>query len=315
MAEKKATRAVYGEMLVELAEKYPELIVLDADLSSATMTKGFAKAYPERFLDMGIAEANMIGVAAGLATCGKKPFANSFAMFTAGRAYEQVRNSVAYPGLNVKCIGSHGGLSVGEDGATHQCLEDLALMSAIPGMLVLNPCDGNEMRQAVLALIEYVGPAYMRLGRMAVENVTDSVEGYKFEIGRAAKLREGGDVTICATGLMVQRALAAAEALEAEGVSARVLDFHTVKPIDKEALDAAAKETGCIVTTEEHSVMGGLGSAIAAYIAETDPVPVVRHGVYDEFGRSGKAEKVLEAYGLTAEGIAAKVRQALKLKK
>ena len=315
MAEKKATRAVYGEMLVELAEKYPELIVLDADLSSATMTKGFAKAYPERFLDMGIAEANMIGVAAGLATCGKKPFANSFAMFTAGRAYEQVRNSVAYPGLNVKCIGSHGGLSVGEDGATHQCLEDLALMSAIPGMLVLNPCDGNEMRQAVLALIEYVGPAYMRLGRMAVENVTDSVEGYKFEIGRAAKLREGGDLTICATGLMVQRALAAAEALEAEGVSARVLDFHTVKPIDKEALDAAAKETGCIVTTEEHSVMGGLGSAIAAYIAETNPVPVVRHGVYDEFGRSGKAEKVLEAYGLTAEGIAAKVRQALKLKK
>ena len=315
MAEKKATRAVYGEMLVELAEKYPELIVLDADLSSATMTKGFAKAYPERFLDMGIAEANMIGVAAGLATCGKKPFANSFAMFTAGRAYEQVRNSVAYPGLDVKCIGSHGGLSVGEDGATHQCLEDLALMSAIPGMLVLNPCDGNEMRQAVLALIEYVGPAYMRLGRMAVENVTDSVEGYKFEIGRAAKLREGGDVTICATGLMVQRALAAAEALEAEGVSARVLDFHTVKPIDKAALDAAAKETGCIVTTEEHSVMGGLGSAIAAYIAETNPVPVVRHGVYDEFGRSGKAEKVLEAYGLTAEGIAAKVRQALKLKK
>ena len=315
MAEKKATRAVYGEMLVELAEKYPELIVLDADLSSATMTKGFAKAYPERFLDMGIAEANMIGVAAGLATCGKKPFASSFAMFTAGRAYEQVRNSVAYPGLNVKCVGSHGGLSVGEDGATHQCLEDLALMSAIPGMLVLNPCDGNEMRQAVLALIEYVGPAYMRLGRMAVENVTDAVEGYKFEIGRAAKLREGRDVTICATGLMVQRALAAAEALEAEGISARVLDFHTVKPIDKAALDAAAKETGCIVTTEEHSVMGGLGSAIAAYIAETNPVPVLRHGVYDEFGRSGKAEKVLEAYGLTAEGIAAKARAAVAMKR
>ena len=315
MAEKKATRAVYGEMLVELAEKYPELIVLDADLSSATMTKGFAKAYPERFLDMGIAEANMIGVAAGLATCGKKPFANSFAMFTAGRAYEQVRNSVAYPGLNVKCVGSHGGLSVGEDGATHQCLEDLALMSAIPGMLVLNPCDAHEMRQAVLALIEYVGPAYMRLGRMAVENVTDAVEGYKFELGKAAKLREGSDLTICATGLMVQRALAAAEALEAEGISARVLDFHTVKPIDKAALDAAAKETGCIVTTEEHIVMGGLGSAIAAYIAETNPVPVLRHGVYDEFGRSGKAEKVLEAYGLTAEGIAAKARAAVAMKR
>ena len=315
MAEKKATRAVYGEMLVELAEKYPELIVLDADLSSATMTKGFAKAYPERFLDMGIAEANMIGVAAGLATCGKKPFANSFAMFTAGRAYEQVRNSVAYPGLNVKCVGSHGGLSVGEDGATHQCLEDLALMSVIPGMLVVNPCDGNEMRQAVLALIEYVGPAYMRLGRMAVENVTDAVEGYKFELGKAAKLREGRDLTICATGLMVQRALAAAETLQAEGISARVLDFHTVKPIDKAALDAAAKETGCIVTTEEHNIMGGLGSAIAAYIAETNPVPVLRHGVYDEFGRSGKAEKVLEAYGLTAEGIAAKARTAVAMKR
>lgn len=315
MTEKKATRAVYGEMLVELAEKYPELIVLDADLSSATMTKSFAKAYPERFLDMGIAEANMIGVAAGLATCGKKPFANSFAMFTAGRAYEQVRNSVAYPGLNVKCVGSHGGLSVGEDGATHQCLEDLALMSAIPGMLVVNPCDGNEMRQAVLALIEYVGPAYMRLGRMAVENVTDAVEGYKFELGKAAKLREGRDLTICATGLMVQRALAAAETLQAEGISARVLDFHTVKPIDKAALDAAAKETGCIVTTEEHNIMGGLGSAIAAYIAETNPVPVLRHGVYDEFGRSGKAEKVLEAYGLTAEGIAAKARTAVAMKR
>ena len=315
MAEKKATRAVYGEMLVELAEKYPELIVLDADLSSATMTKGFAKAYPERFLDMGIAEANMIGVAAGLATCGKKPFANSFAMFTAGRAYEQVRNSVAYPGLNVKCVGSHGGLSVGEDGATHQCLEDLALMSAIPGMLVVNPCDGNEMRQAVLALIEYVGPAYMRLGRMAVENVTDAVEGYKFELGKAAKLREGRDLTICATGLMVQRALAAAETLQAAGTSARVLDCHTVKPIDKAALDAAAKETGCIVTTEEHNIMGGLGSAIAAYIAETNPVPVLRHGVYDEFGRSGKAEKVLEAYGLTAEGIAAKARTAVAMKR
>ena len=235
MGEKKATRAVYGEMLVELAEKYPELVVLDADLSSATMTKSFAKAYPDRFLDMGIAEANMIGVAAGLSTCGKKPFANSFAMFTAGRAYEQVRNSVAYPHLNVKCVGSHGGLSVGEDGATHQCLEDLALMSAIPGMTVVNPCDGNEMRQAVLALIEYNGPAYLRLGRMAVETVTDTIDGYKFELGKAAMLRDGKDVTIAATGLMVQRALAAAELLSGEGVSARVLDFHTIKPLDGEA--------------------------------------------------------------------------------
>lgn len=314
MGEKKATRAVYGEMLVELAEKYPELVVLDADLSSATMTKSFAKAYPDRFLDMGIAEANMIGVAAGLSTCGKKPFANSFAMFTAGRAYEQVRNSVAYPHLNVKCVGSHGGLSVGEDGATHQCLEDLALMSAIPGMTVVNPCDGNEMRQAVLALIEYNGPAYLRLGRMAVETVTDTIDGYKFELGKAAMLRDGKDVTIAATGLMVQRALAAAELLFGEGVSARVLDFHTIKPLDGEALLAAAKETGCIVTTEEHSIMGGLGSAVAGFIGEHCPVPVVRHGVNDEFGRSGKAEQVLEAYGLTPAGIATKVKKALEMK-
>ena len=314
MGEKKATRAVYGEMLVELAEKYPELVVLDADLSSATMTKSFAKAYPDRFLDMGIAEANMIGVAAGLSTCGKKPFANSFAMFTAGRAYEQVRNSVAYPHLNVKCVGSHGGLSVGEDGATHQCLEDLALMSAIPGMTVVNPCDGNEMRQAVLALIEYNGPAYLRLGRMAVETVTDTIDGYKFELGKAAMLRDGKDVTIAATGLMVQRALAASELLSGEGVSARVLDFHTIKPRDGEALLAAAKETGCIVTTEEHSIMGGLGSAVAGFIGEHCPVPVVRHGVNDEFGRSGKAEQVLEAYGLTPAGIATKVKKALEMK-
>lgn len=315
MSEKKATRAAYGEMLVELADKYPELVVLDADLAGATMTKGFAQACPDRFFDMGIAEANMIGVAAGLAACGKKPFANSFAMFTAGRAYEQVRNSVAYPGLNVKCVGSHGGISVGEDGATHQCIEDLALMSAIPGMLVLNPCDAHEMRQAVQALIEYKGPAYLRLGRMAVETVTDSVPGYKFELGRAAALREGTDLTICATGLMVQRALAAAELLAGEGVSARVLDFHTIKPLDGEALLAAASETGCIVTTEEHSIVGGLGAAVASFLAERCPVPVLRHGVRDVFGRSGKAEQVLEAYGLTPAGIVETARAALELKR
>ena len=315
MSEKKATRAAYGEMLVELADKYPELVVLDADLAGATMTKGFAQACPDRFFDMGIAEANMIGVAAGLAACGKKPFANSFAMFTAGRAYEQVRNSVAYPGLNVKCVGSHGGISVGEDGATHQCIEDLALMSAIPGMLVLNPCDAHEMRQAVQALIEYKGPAYLRLGRMAVETVTDSVPGYKFELGRAAALREGSDLTICATGLMVQRARAAAELLAGEGVSARVLDFHTIKPLDGEALLAAARETGCIVTTEEHSIVGGLGAAVASFLAERCPVPVLRHGVRDVFGRSGKAEQVLEAYGLTPAGIVETARAALELKR
>ena len=315
MSEKKATRAAYGEMLVELADKYPELVVLDADLAGATMTKGFAQACPDRFFDMGIAEANMIGVAAGLAACGKKPFANSFAMFTAGRAYEQVRNSVAYPGLNVKCVGSHGGISVGEDGATHQCIEDLALMSAIPGMLVLNPCGAHEMRQAVQALIEYKGPAYLRLGRMAVETVTDSVPGYKFELGRAAALREGSDLTICATGLMVQRALAAAELLAGEGVSARVLDFHTIKPLDGEALLAAARETGCIVTTEEHSIVGGLGAAVASFLAERCPVPVLRHGVRDVFGRSGKAEQVLEAYGLTPAGIVETARATLELKR
>lgn len=313
--EKIATRGAYGEELVKLAEEYPELVVLDADLSSATMTKAFSKAYPERFFNMGIAEADMMGFAAGLAACGKKPFANSFAMFSAGRAWEQVRNSIAYPHLNVKCVGSHGGLSVGEDGATHQCVEDLALMSAIPGMVVVNPCDGPEMRRAVKELLDYDGPAYLRLGRMAVESVTDETPGYEFTLGKAAMLRDGADVTLAATGLMVQRALAAAEMLAAKGVSARVLDFHTIKPLDTEAVLAAARETGCIVTSEEHSVIGGLGSAVASVCAENCPVPVVRHGVMDEFGRSGKALEVLEAYGLTAEVMVEKAMQALALKK
>ena len=313
--EKIATRGAYGEELVKLAEEYPELVVLDADLSSATMTKAFSKAYPERFFNMGIAEADMMGFAAGLAACGKKPFANSFAMFSAGRAWEQVRNSIAYPHLNVKCVGSHGGLSVGEDGATHQCVEDLALMSAIPGMVVVNPCDGPEMRLAVKALLDYDGPAYLRLGRMAVESVTDETPGYEFTLGKAAMLRDGADVTLAATGLMVQRAMTAAEMLAAKGVSARVLDFHTIKPLDTEAVLAAARETGCIVTSEEHSVIGGLGSAVASVCVENCPVPVVRHGVMDEFGRSGKALEVLEAYGLTAEVMVEKAMQALALKK
>ena len=312
--EKIATRGAYGEELARLAADYPELVVLDADLSSATMTKTFAAQYPERFFDMGIAEADMMGFAAGLAACGKKPFANSFAMFTAGRAWEQVRNSIAYPHLNVKCVGSHGGLSVGEDGATHQCIEDLALMSAIPGMMVVNPCDGPEMRLAVRALLEYDGPAYLRLGRMAVESVTDETPGYEFALGRAAMLRDGSDVTIAATGLMVQRAVAAADMLAGQGVSARVLDVHTIKPLDTEAIIAAARETGCIVTSEEHSVIGGLGSAVASVCAENCPVPVLRHGVNDEFGRSGKAELVLRAYGLTAEVIAEKAMKAVALK-
>ena len=312
--EKIATRGAYGEELARLAADYPELVVLDADLSSATMTKTFAAQYPERFFDMGIAEADMMGFAAGLAACGKKPFANSFAMFTAGRAWEQVRNSIAYPHLNVKCVGSHGGLSVGEDGATHQCIEDLALMSAIPGMMVVNPCDGPEMRLAVRALLEYDGPAYLRLGRMAVESVTDETPGYEFALGKAAMLRDGSDVTIAATGLMVQRAVAAADMLAGQGVSARVLDVHTIKPLDTEAIIAAARETGCIVTSEEHSVIGGLGSAVASICAENCPVPVLRHGVNDEFGRSGKAELVLRAYGLTAEVIAEKAMKAVALK-
>lgn len=312
--EKIATRGAYGEELARLAADYPELVVLDADLSSATMTKTFAAQYPERFFDMGIAEADMMGFAAGLAACGKKPFANSFAMFTAGRAWEQVRNSIAYPHLNVKCVGSHGGLSVGEDGATHQCIEDLALMSAIPGMMVVNPCDGPEMRLAVRALLEYDGPAYLRLGRMAVESVTDETPGYEFALGRAAMLRDGTDVTIAATGLMVQRAVAAADMLAGQGVSARVLDVHTIKPLDTEAIIAAARDTGCIVTSEEHSVIGGLGSAVASVCAENCPAPVLRHGVNDEFGRSGKAELVLRAYGLTAEVIAEKAMKAVALK-
>lgn len=314
MGEKIATRQAYGKALIDLAEQYPELVVLDADLASATKTDGFAKAYPDRFFDMGIAECDMVGVAAGLATCGKKPFANTFAMFAAGRAFEQVRNSVAYPRLNVKVVGSHGGLSVGEDGATHQCCEDFATMRSIPGMVVCCPCDGNEMTQAVKALMDYDGPAYLRLGRLAVETVTDAVPDYKFELGKGVTLRPGRDVTIIAVGLMVQKALAAAELLAQEGIDARVIDMHTIKPLDEKLVVKAAWETGCIVTTEEHNVIGGLGEAVCACVSAQHPVPVIRHGVEDVFGRSGKAEQVLEHYGLTAQGIVEKVRKALELK-
>ena len=302
MAEKIATREAYGKALAALAEKYPDLVCFDADLAGATMTKYFKAACPERFFDMGIAEADMVGVAAGMSLCGFKPFVNTFAMFAAGRAWEQVRNSVAYPHLNVKVVGSHGGLSVGEDGATHQCIEDFAIMRAIPGMLVLCPCDGNEMRLAVEALVNYEGPAYMRLGRLAVETVTDSIPGYKFELGKGATLRDGTDVTIIAVGMNVQMALAAADKLAAEGISARVIDMHTIKPLDTELVLKAAKETGAIVTTEEANVLGGLGAAVAEYLSENHPVPVVRHGVNDEFGRSGKAPLVLDAYGINADG-------------
>lgn len=314
MAEKIATRAAYGKALEELAAQEPNLVVLDADLSGSTMTKGFGAEHPDRFFDMGIAEANMVGVAAGLATCGKKPFVNSFAMFAAGRAWEQVRNSVAYPGLNVKVVGSHGGLSVGEDGATHQCIEDLAIMRAIPNMTVLCPCDGNEMKQAVKALLAYDGPAYLRLGRLAVETVTDQVEGYEFQIGKGVLLRDGQDVTVVAVGMMVQMALTAADILAEEGISVRVIDMHTIKPLDTEILLAAARDTGCIVTSEEANIVGGLGSAVSEYLTSVCPVPVIRHGVNDQFGRSGKADQVLAAYGLTPEVLADKARQAIAKK-
>ena len=315
MAGKIATRAAYGEALVELAEKYPQLVVLDADLANATMSKGFAAAHPERFFDCGIAECNMTGIAAGMSTCGLKPFTNTFAIFASGRAYEQVRNSIGYPHLNVTVVGSHGGVSVGEDGATHQCTEDFALMRQIPGMLVVNPCDGNEMKLAVEALIKYDGPAYLRLARPATEIVTDEIPGYRFELGKGATLRDGKDVTVIATGIMVPMALKAAELLAAEGIDARVIDMHTIKPLDEELVLKAAKETGAIVTSEEASILGGLGGAVAELLSEKLPTPVIRHGVNDSFGRSGTANAVLEHYGLTAEAIAEKAKLAVSLKK
>lgn len=315
MAGKIATRNAYGEALVALAEKYPELVVLDADLANATMTKMFKAAYPDRFFNCGIAECNMTGIAAGMSTCGLKPFTNTFAIFATGRAYDQVRNSIGYPHLNVKVVGSHGGVSVGEDGATHQCTEDFALMRAIPGMMVVCPCDGYEMTKAVEALIHYDGPAYLRLGRPAVDVVTDEIEGYRFELGKGCQLKDGSDATIIATGMMVQMALKAADTLKAEGISVRIIDMPTIKPLDEEIVLKAAKETGVIVTSEEHSIIGGLGAAVAEYLSETYPVPVIRHGVNDTYGRSGTAAAVLAYYGLTPEVLCDKVRLALSKKK
>ena len=315
MAEKIATREAYGKALAALAEKYPDLVCFDADLAGATMTKYFKAACPERFFDMGIAEADMVGVAAGMSLCGFKPFVNTFAMFAAGRAWEQVRNSVAYPHLNVKVVGSHGGLSVGEDGATHQCIEDFAIMRAIPGMLVLCPCDGNEMRLAVEALVNYEGPAYMRLGRLAVETVTDSIPGYKFELGKGIMLKDGKDVTIFATGLMVGEALEAQKMLAEENISARVVNIHTIKPIDKDIIIKAAKETGALVSCEEHNVIGGLGSAVAEVLCENYPAPLVRVGTQDVFGKSGVPKLLLEEYHLTAKDIAQAAKKSISLKK
>lgn len=314
MAKKIATRNAYGQALAELASKYPEVVCFDADLAGATMTKYFKDAHPDRFFDMGIAECNMQGVAAGLATCGYKPFTNTFAMFAAGRSWEQVRNSICYPGLNVKVVGSHGGLSVGEDGATHQCIEDFAIMRAIPGMMVLCPCDANEMKLAVEALINYDGPAYMRLGRLAVETVTDSITGYQFELGKGIQLLDGKDVTLIATGMMVQIALEAAKLLAHADISARVIDMHTIKPLDKKIVHKAAEETGAIVVSEEHNIVGGLGEAVAAYCAGNCLIPVILHGVNDKFGHSGTATQVLAAYGLTAEVLAEKAKEAVAKK-
>lgn len=311
---KKATRESYGTALCELAEEYENLVVLDADLAAATKTGMFKKKYPERFFDCGIAEANMMGVAAGLSTTGKIPFASTFAMFAAGRAFEIVRNSIGYPHLNVKIGATHAGISVGEDGATHQCNEDIALMRTIPGMTIINPADGVEARAAVKAALDYAGPVYMRFGRLAVPVFNDE-KTYKFEMGKGIVLKDGKDVTIVATGLMVNEAIQAGKQLEAEGIFARIVNIHTIKPLDKELICKCAEETGLIVTAEEHSIIGGLGSAVAEAVTECCPVPVVKIGVNDEFGHSGPAVELLKEFGLSAENIVAKTKEALKLKK
>lgn len=311
--KKIATRVAYGDALAEFGEQYPELVVLDADLSKSTKTVTFRQKFPDRHFNCGIAESNMMAVAAGFATTGKIVFASTFAMFAAGRAFEQVRNSIGYAHLNVKIGATHAGLSVGEDGATHQCCEDIGLMRTIPGMVVLSPADAVEARAAVEAAIKHDGPVYLRFGRLAVPVINDN-PGYTFELGKGVTLADGKDVTLAATGLMVPEALEACKQLAAEGIHARVLNIHTIKPIDRELIAKAAKETGVIVTAEEHNIIGGLGSAVAETVAETCPVPVLRVGVEDKFGQSGPAKEVLKHYGLTAEHIVEKARMALQMK-
>lgn len=306
-----ATRESYGRTLAQLGAENDKIVVLDADLAESTKTCMFQEKFPERHFDCGIAEANMVSIAAGMAAAGMIPFVSSFAMFATGRAYEQIRNSVGYPHLNVKICASHAGISVGEDGATHQCVEDIALMRGIPGMVVVNPADDTEACQAVRALAEYYGPAYLRLGRLAVP-VVNAPESYHFELGRAVTLREGKDATVIATGLMVARALEAAEQLAQEGVQVRVVNMHTIKPLDVQAVVNAANETGCIVTAEEHSVIGGLYSAVCeAMVGEGVSCPVAPVAIMDAFGQSGPANALLEYYGLTASAIAQKVRDCL----
>ena len=314
MADKIATREAYGNALAEFGGIDNDIVVLDADLAEATKTVVFKKKFPDRFFDCGIAENNMFGVAAGLATAGKIPFASTFAMFAAGRSFEQIRNSIGYPHLNVKICATHAGISVGEDGATHQCNEDIALMRTIPGMVVINPSDAVEARAAVEAAIKHNGPVYMRFGRLAISVINDNPD-YKFEIGKAIKMADGTDVTIVANGMMVEQALIAREILSGMGISASVINMHTVKPLDTKALVAEAQQTGAVVVSEEHSIIGGLGSAVAEALSEVCPVPVIKHGVNDEFGRSGPAKELIEYYGLNANGIVEKAKLAVSMKK
>lgn len=302
-----ATRESYGNALVELGREHDDLIVLDADLAGATKTATFKKEFPQRHIDCGIAESNMMGIAAGLAACGKVPFASTFAMFAAGRAYEQVRNSIGYPHLNVKIGATHAGISVGEDGATHQCNEDIALMRTIPGMTVICPSDDIEARAAVRAAYEYVGPVYLRFGRLAVPVINDRPD-YKFEMGKGITLRDGKDVTIIATGLCVSEALTAADMLKADGIDAQVINIHTIKPLDEELVLAAAAKTGRVVTCEEHSVIGGLGSAVCDVLSEKLPTRVMKIGINDTFGESGPAKELIVKYGIDGASIAAKVK-------
>ena len=309
--KKIATRESYGKALAELGAEYENLVVLDADLAGATKTAVFKKAFPERHIDCGIAEGNMMGVAAGLATTGKIPFASSFAMFAAGRAFEQIRNSIGYPHLNVKIGATHAGISVGEDGATHQCNEDIALMRTIPGMVVISPADDVEARAAVRAAVEYEGPVYLRFGRLAVPVIHDEAS-YKFEIGKGVVEREGKDVTIVTTGLCVSESLEAAAKLAEEGIDAKVINIHTIKPIDEELILAAAKETGKIVTVEEHSVIGGLGSAVCDVLSEKLPTRVMKIGINDTYGESGPAKELIKKYGLDSESIATRVKDFVK---
>lgn len=309
-----ATREAYGKALVELGEKNKNIVVLDADLSKSTKTADFGKAYPERFFNMGIAEGDMMTTAAGLSTCGKIPFASTFAVFATGRAFEQIRNSICYPELNVKIAATHAGLTVGEDGASHQSIEDISIMRTLPNMTVICPCDDVEARAAVIAAAEYDGPVYIRLGRSSVPTLNDEAT-YKYEIGKAVTLREGRDVTIFATGIMVNEAMKAADILKNEGIDAEVINIHTIKPIDVEAVISSAKKTGAVVTCEEHNVIGGLGSAVCEVLSENCPVIVKRVGVMDTFGESGKPAELLKEYGLTAGNVASAVREVVGIKR